>query len=273
MSPEQILSALLATWHDHVKLPEQWAWATLGIPAVVALGGFTMMWRGARWAPGVMGIAFAGLGLLGGHQASVTWQLPLGPALGGGALIGLIAGVWMFRFWQALLLGIGAASAGVCVYYVRDLTPAVSQWLGDGHEITLRPAGTVVGAEVGTSFRTEVASLWQHLTAAVPSFEFNIYTIIIAAGVAGIFFGWMLPRASRALWASTVGTICAGVGVTAIMQKVAPEQLQVLLNNNTVAWAVVGSAWAVSFALNYAAVRPRPAKPAEPESEVAPARA
>lgn len=271
MSPEQILSAFLATWHEHVKLPEQWAWATLGIPAIVALGGLVMMWRGARWAPGVLGVALAGVGLLGGHQASVAWQLPLGPSLGGGALVGLIAGVWMFRFWQALLLGIGAATTGAVVYYVRDLTPAVSQWLGDGHEITLRPAGTVVGDNAGASLRTEIASLWQHLTANVQGFEFNMYTIIIAAGVAGVFFGWMLPRASRALWASTLGTMSAGIGITAVMQRVAPEQLQMLLNNNTVAWAVVGSAWAISFALNYASVRPRPTKPADAEGETVPA--
>ena len=127
MSPEQLLSAFLATWQDHVKLPEQWAWAAVGVPALLALGGLMMMVRGARWAPGILGTAFLVGGLVAGRAFSQSLtNLPPIATVGLSGLIALVVGVWMFRLWQAVMLGTVTASAGLLVYYVRELTPAVS---------------------------------------------------------------------------------------------------------------------------------------------------
>lgn len=271
MSPEQLLSAFLATWQDHVKLPEQWAWAAVGVPALLALGGLMMMIRGARWAPGILGTAFLIGGLAVGRAFSQSLtNLPPIATVGLSGLLALVIGVWMFRLWQAVMLGTVTASAGLLVYYARELTPAVSQWLGDGQNITLRPAGSVVGAEQpARSMLTEAQSLWTHLATNVSGFEFNFWTVVAVAGVAGLAFGWLLPRTSRALWAATLGTIGCGIGTTGVMQKLAPEAMNWMLAHNTAAWATVLGAWAVSFAINYASVRPRPPRTPDPEQEPA----
>jgi len=91
----------------------------------------------------------------------------------------------------------------------------------------------------------------------VPSFVTTFWTLTVSAGLAGLVFGLLLPRASRALWAASLGTAVCGIGVTALLKQYAPGALDWLLADAVRAWAIVGVVWLLSLAYNLATCRRR----------------
>jgi hypothetical protein len=261
MTMEQMLYAFLATLRDHIQLPG-YEWAPTAATAGIALIGLLLMIRGAKWAPGVGGLGFLALGGVGGHFLSLWLGTPQWPTVGITAVGAFALGLALFRIWQAVILAGCFIVAALGAYYAHDLTPAVNAWLGDGATaISIPEAGTVVGTDAQSAW-IKAQSLFSHLSTTVPNFQFNFWALAAGAGVAGLALGLVLPRASRSLWAATIGTIMLGMGATGLMQTHAPQALDWLLADNVRAWSIVGGTWLASFAWNLVTSGPRRAKEA-----------
>lgn len=271
MPTQELLTMLWRTVSEHLQMPTQVSWGVPAGLAALTLFGLLMLIRGARWAPGLAGLTFAGFGAALAVPLAGLLGTPTTPTMAVGGVAALLVGIVGFRLWQAVLLGLCCSLAGVSVYYARVLTPHVKTWLAggfDGEWIELAPAGTVTAQNASAA--TELANLWTHLSANVPQFALSFYGIAGLTGAAGIVFGLLLPRASRALWAATLGTLFAGVGVTGLMQQHAPQALDWLTQNHIWAWSGVATLWLFAVAYNFVSTRPKrraveePALPATP---------
>ena len=257
MTPEEVIVALFETVTEHLKLPEGFEWAPLAGLGMLGIFGLILMVRGAKWAPGLASIAFLGIGGVVGSGMAHAVGTPLWPTVGVVGVLGLILGLVMFRFWQAVLLAICFTIAGLSVYYVRVLTPEVQNWISAGPQtgaITLRDPGTVVGESRNSSF-TELQSLWTHLDQNVADFSPTVMTLVLSTGIAGLIFGLLLPGVSRALWAASLGTFLFGIGITGVLATFAPGILGWLKTNHSWAWGIVGIVWLFSLAINLATCR------------------
>ncbi len=277
MSPDKMLYGLFDFARDQLTPPPGYEWAPFAIMAAVTLVGLLVLLRGARWAPGLAALAFVGIGGGAGVALARAVGTPQWPTVAVTAVVGGVLGVALFRFWQARVLATCSVLAAFSVYYVRTLTVPVDNWWSasaDPNFVSLDPAGTVVG-EARTTAWVRLQELWSYLVEHVPGFTGHVWMILLIAGIGGLVIGLLLPRLSRALWAATLGTLLAGVGVAALLHDFLPAALDWFLADNTRAWAIVAGVWAVSVVVNFlsagkrkAGRRPRPAKP-EPEPATA----
>ena len=257
MTPTEILTAALEMVGDQLKLPEQYSWAPLATFAGAVVIGLILMLRGARWAPALAAITFLAIGGLGGKALAGAIGTPLWPTIGVTAVLGGIMGVVMFRFWQAVVLAACCVIVAFGVYYVRDLTPEVQNWLSATAEpgvVSLEAPGTVVG-DTQTNAWTKLGGLWDHLKLNVPGFTKTAWMLLLSTGLAGLVFGLLLPRFSRALWVASLGTLIFGIGATALLQQYSPGTFDWLIANNFRAWGIVGAIWLVSVGLNFMACK------------------
>lgn len=263
MNPEQMLYAALSAIREHVQLPGGYDWAPSAVTVAIGLVGLLLMIRGAKWAPGVGAVAFLGLGAMGGKFLADWLTTPLWPTVGISAVGAFVLGLVFFRIWQAAILASCCMVAALGAYYVHDLIPAVNSWVGgDGSaSITLPAEGTVVGA-AGTQVWANTQSLYNHLSANVANFQFNFWALAAGAGIAGLAFGLVLPRASRSIWAATIGTVLLGISATGLMQSYSPNALNWLMADNLRAWGIVGGVWAGSLAWNLVTSGPKKQKAA-----------
>lgn len=259
MTFEQAMSAIVSAATQHLALPANLSWTPSAGGAALLLGGLLLLVRGARWAPGIGALLFLGLGGLGGSHLAAWLGTPLWPSVGVAAVVALILSLLLFRVWQALLLGVCCAIAGLGAYYSMQLTPAVSSWVADGATVTLPDAATS-GATNLQAVIDRGQSLWTYLGANVPNFNVNFWAILAATSLAGLAFGLFLPRASRALWASTIGTAVFGFGTTALLSAQSPAALDWLKADNLRAWGIVGAVWLASLIYNLINTRPARAK-------------
>jgi len=258
MGLDQLALSLWTALTEHIRVPANLSWTPTAGMAVLVLLGFLLMIRGARWARGLGSIVFLGLGALAGTHVANWLQTPQTPTIALTGVVAFLMSLGLFRLWQAVILAGCCLIAGVGAYYVYELVPAVSQWVGGGDQITLRPAGSAgLQTTAAAAAINEVQSLWSHLSATVKNFEFNMVVISVGATLVGLIFGLALPRASKSLWAATIGTFVLGVGVTGLMQKHAPQVLDWLLQEKAYAWIAVGAMWLVSFLYNLMNSGPR----------------
>lgn len=273
MSTEELLSILARTLTEHVRLPAGYEWTPVAGLAALSLLGLLMLIRGARWAPAMAGVTFMAAGGLGGSWLAGPLGLPIWPVAAACGAAALLVGVLGFRLWQALLLAACCAGIGVSVYYARVLTPHVQSWLAGNLDedqwIQLQPAGTVVAER--TSAATELSNLWMHLAEVVPAFQISFWGVAVITALAGLLFGLLLPRASRALWAATIGTVFAGAGATGFLQRYSPETLTWLTQNTAWAWGILLTVWLVSVVYNLFDGRSRRTVVAPQPTAVAPA--
>lgn len=256
MSASETLAALWQFAGEHMKLPAGFEWAPLTASCGCALFGLLLLVRGARWAPGLAGLLFggicgAGAAAIAQNNGYATSALPAGLVAG---VVGLGLCLLMFRVLQAAIMAGVLALVGVSVYYARGLHTEVANWVArgvEGETLTLRPAGEVVGAN---GWHT-AGELWNHLVSNVPQFQLTLGSIVGLTLAAGFVFGFLLPRLSRAIWASTLGVVICGVGATGLMQKLAPDALAWLSSNTETAWSIVGAAWLISLGINLISTR------------------
>jgi len=253
MTADQLWYRVLQTLTEHIQLPAGFERAPMLAAAITLVIGLLLIARGARWARGATAAAFALGGGLTGAWLSPQIATPLWPTVGMIGVVGLVLGLAFFRFWQATLLAACCVVAGLSVYFAKSLTPAVDGWLNAGLDqqqwVTLPPPGAVVG-EQAQAVMPKLASLWSHLSATVPSFQQNLWAIVISTALAGLVFGLLLPRASRALWAATLGTLFLGVGLAGLMRDYTPTALSWLTANTAAAWGLVGVIWLTAFVYN-----------------------
>lgn len=259
MTFEQALSAIVSAATQHLSLPENLAWTPTATTAALLIGGILLMIRGARWAPGIGGLAFLGLGGLGGSHLAAWLGTPFWPTVGVAGVVALAGSLVLFRVWQAVLLATCCAIAGLGTYYVMQLTPEVSNWVANGTSVTLPVAATTQPANL-QAVAERAGSLWTHLNSNVPNFSINFWAILGATSLAGLAFGLFLPRASRSLGAATIGTGVFGLGLTAVLSTQAPAALDWLKEDSVRAWGIVGAVWLASLAYNLINTRPPKAK-------------
>jgi len=254
--------ALLETLSDHLRLPVGYEWAPTLATACTGLFGLLLIVRGARWAPVMAAVTFLALGGVGGAALSHEIATPLWPTAGLVGVGSFALGLVLFRFWQAALLAVCCMSAGVGVYYATSLHPAVEQWLAGPQTVelvSLESAGSVVG-ESGDTIGAQFLGLWQHLSANVSNFQPSFWSILGATGIAGLVFGWFLPRASRALWAASLGTLFLGTASAALLSRVNPAALEWLGAHTQFAWGITGTVWLTALAYNALSCRQKKSK-------------
>jgi hypothetical protein len=274
MNTEQLLSSLLQMVQTHVRIPENLQWVPAVLAAFALISGLITIVRGGRSAPGIVAVVFLVVGGAGGYYLAGQIATPAWLTAG---IIGLVAGVLglaLFRLWQALLLGGVAMLAAMGVFAAYSLTPEISAW-SDGVApadiaFDLKPAGTIVG-EQRASVGQELASLWTHLDMNVPSFQLKVWSVLGSSGLAGLIFGLLLPRASRALWVSALGTLMIGSGVAGLLEQLAPAQLEWLVANPHLGWVAVGIVWVAAFMSCFLTTKPKAKRVAESKPVAKPA--
>lgn len=240
------------------QLQGYYAWAPFALLIGLLFGGLGMAWRGAKWAPGLSALIFTAGGAWAGVYLANAIAIP--PWIGG-ALLGLTAGglgFALFRVWQALLLGTVLATAGISVYFVQSLAPAVDDWVTGGQPqetgIVIPEAGTVVGDDKPSAWQ-QTQSLWNHLAANVPNFQVSFTGIAGIPLLTGMIFGFLAPRFSRALWGASLGTFITGVAVTALLQQYWPSALNWLQADPFRGWGVVAIFWLLALVYNLFVLR------------------
>ena len=243
------------------------AWVPVGGALLAALVGLLFLVKGARLAPILAALVFAALGALGGTVLAYVLSLPFWPAVIVATTIGLVLGVVLFRLWFALLVAGCMIAGGLSVYSGNVLQPALREYQVRGLQpgapdgaVTLPQAPTTSPATA--AWHTELGNLWSYLDGRVPAFRTNLYTIVIVTGLAGLAFGLLLPRAARAFWAATTGTLLFVPAVLAVAHTSSPDVAAWLVLRAQLCAAVL---WSMSFIYNLADVldwRPKKTAPA-----------
>jgi hypothetical protein len=266
MTLDELLLALFQAATEHLKLPEGYGWASFAGLILVTAFGLLLLVRGAKWAPAFGALTFLGLGVFVGAFLARAIGTPMWITSGLTGVVGCVLGLVLFRFWQALLLGMCFVIAGLSVYSVRSLHVEMENWMSlpPGADITLPAAGSVVGEHQLTATQ-KLSSLWTHLSENVPHFTLTFWALVVSTGLAGLVFGLLLPRISRALWAASLGTLFFGIGVTILLRELAPSALDWLGTHHALSWSIVAALWLLSLAHNLVSCRRR--KPAADKSE------
>jgi len=268
MPTTDIPRMLLDTVKEH--LPPGAEWAPLAAAGVLAAIGLLFMVKGARLAPVLAALVFAGAGAALGPLLSSWFQIPLWPTVGGCAAAGLLLGVILFRIWLALLVGGCLAVVSLAVYSGQVLRIPLNDYLSAGLDrqqqlVTLPQAGSPLAPS--TDVQKELVGLWTFLDGKVPNFQTSVLAIVGSAALAGLIFGLLLPKLARAFWAASFGTLLLTFAAGSAVQLHWPQHMPWLLNQGLI---VAGILWLISLAYNWADVHhaglkksePAPAKPA-----------
>ncbi len=253
MPTNDLPGMLLETVTQHI--PTEAAWLPIAAAALCAALGLVFMVKGARLAPVLAAIVGALLGAAGGAAIAGTFSTPPWPSMLVIGVVGLVLGVALFRLWLALLLGGCLVIASLGMYGAQALRDPVNDYLTAGLDrqqqlVTLPPAEG--GTSEGPDPRAELAGLWTHLSGNVPNFQPTFFVIALAAGLAGLVFGLLLPNASRAVWAASLGTLLLLGAVYGVCRAHWPPGMDWLQH-----WGVIiaGALWSISLICNLADVR------------------
>jgi len=258
-------------------IPATGNWLPLGGMLATVLFGLILLLRGAKLAPLLAALTFVGLGGIGGSFVGSWLGLPVWPSIMVSGVLGFIIGLVLFRFWLALLLAGCSCVGALSVYYLHVLNPYVANFTADNYDaenrlVTLPIADAIAGAADAPS--QQLGQLWAYLGQNVPNFHAGFAAVVLSAGLAGLVFGLLLPKVSRALWAASAGTLFFVGGLVALLEVMAPSALGWLVSLGAWGWVIVGIAWAASLVYNLLHCREkRPKKPTadDGEAEAAPA--
>lgn len=250
-------------------LPSGWQW-TPTVAAMVMTGiGIVFLVKGAKLAPVLAAIGFSVLGGLGGLVLATVFALPALPLTIVVGTIGLILGIVLFRVWFAMLVAVSLIFLAVGVYGDRVVVPLLNDYQVQGLTED-GGAGTVTLPEPADDGRmAELARLRSYIQSRRPNFELSVGAIILAAGAAGLVVALLLPRASRAFWAATMGVLLAGPGLFTLTRTYWPQGAGWLEHWGLTLAALI---WAASVIYNLSDVTPRRLKKApapEPKQEMA----
>lgn len=264
--PRMLLDAL----KEHV--PPGAEWAPLAAAAVTAVIGVVLMLKGARLAPALAALVLAGLGGAVAPFAAPVLGTPLWPTTIASGAIGLILGVIFFRVWLGVLVGGFLMLAAIGAYGGQVLREPLNAYLSAGLDreqqlVTLPQADSPVAQTM--DWQQEAAGLWSYLGDNVPNFQASFYAVVISTGLAGLIFGLLLPKLSRAFGAASLGTVLLALAVCAAVQLRWPAE-----GARLVQWGplVASVLWAVSLIFNWLDVhgaRPKKRAVAEPKSAAA----
>ena len=256
-------------------IPQGAAWVPYAATGLVVVFGLILMLKGARLAPLMAACAFLGIGAVAASFAANSLATPVWPTIAIGGVIGFGIGLILFKIWLAILVAACFIGSSLTLYGVQVVSPYVRAYASQGYDareaavgVTLPAPGSVLAAAPTTP--AELGQLWTYLVGNVPNFQRSILAIVASMGLAGILVGLLLPRASRAVFAATVGTFCVMVGLSAGLKELWPDALTWLIALGSKAWIPVGVIWLASLLHNYLDIRrKRPTKPIAEDAESA----
>lgn len=255
------IQTLLDTLTQHMPGGAQWMYA--GIVGSM-LFGLALMAKGAKFAPTLAAVAFAGLGGLGGSFVAHWLGTPVWVTMGCCGLIGLIGGLVFFRIWLAVLLGSSFALGSLGLYYVKVLDAPLAEY---GRQAD-QPFVVTLPESADLSATAESARIWGYLAENVPNFQTSFLAILISTVAAGVVFGLLMPKAARAIWAASAGTVFFLTGLIMLLNTIAPHLQDRLVSLGPWGWVIVGSLWTSSLVYNLHDCREkRPQKDADADSK------
>ncbi len=198
-TPSIALDALLQ------HLPTGAAWLPAVAAGVTIVLGLVLLVRGARLVPALVTVTFAGVGLYVGFLISRTYGSAEAPALAAGGILGLVLGLLFVRLWIAGLIAGLLVTLALALYSVNALQGPLAE-MGRVQVVTLPTATTNAVSHEPQPWQAVATEYWNYLAEHVPTFRTSFYAIVISAAVAGLLFGLLLPRLSRAVCAATLGT-------------------------------------------------------------------
>ncbi len=205
-----VFTDVVRTLQSH--LPAGTAWVPTAASAAVGIVGLVFLARGARLAPALAAVFFLMLGCLVAPLVAHATGLPATPVLVVSATAGLVLGIVLFRLWFALLIAGSVALGAASLYGGQVLFPRLASYQVPGLEST--EDGLVVTLPRSTSEAAQQAAwivvssgIWKHLQQQQPNLELNLAVVVVGSGLIGLVFALLLPKAARALWAATTGTV------------------------------------------------------------------
>lgn len=242
-------------------LPAQQAWVTAAIFGVAAIGGITMLARGAKLAaPAVVfgvGLLFAGLGLPLAKWAAMN---PIATSAVCGA-VGLLVGSLFFRFWLAVVVAACFVAVSLGIYTDRALSPHLQSYLSRNYDATSElvtlPGADAAAAAAPTTGWGVLADLWSHLSSNVQQFQLSFGAIVAVMTIAGLLVGWKAPNLSRSIGAATLGTGITLTALTALLDWYWPTALAQLKSAGNAGWIGIAAIWLVSLIQNYRSITPK----------------
>jgi hypothetical protein len=270
MDPSQLANKLLETVTKH--LPPDTEWMPLAIAGAATVVGLVFMVKGAKLAPVLAAIAFAGVGGFGGAFAAHTFNLPLWPVVIITGVLGLLLGVVLFRLWFALLVAGCLTVTALGVYGGQVLGPPLTEYQTRGLQVTEAGPEVTLPEPVTTGiqpWQNELTQLWAFLGERVPTFRASVYSITATAALAGLVFALLLPKAARAFWAATTGVLLFMPAVFTLLATFWSDGATRLQQWGLLITAVL---WGISLLYNLADMLGwRAKKPAPPAGKPAPA--
>jgi hypothetical protein len=271
---EELLRMVVDALRQHI--PQRAAWIPFVGIGVLGLSGLVLLVRGAKLAPVASGLAFLGLGGIGGAFVAQAVGVPAWPIAIVAAAVGLGLGLVLFKLWLAILVAVCFAGGGLTLYAAKAVSPHVGSYTSRNLEaeesvlgVALPEAGGAAAA-AGSPW-TELVEFWGYMSEEVPSFQTSFWAILLSTGLAGLILGLLLPKAARALCAATAGTFCLFVALTGLLKVVWPAALGQLKLLGVWGWVIVLVVWGLSLVGNWRNVRGRRAGKGKGASDEAPA--
>lgn len=254
----EALSTLMHALMQHI--PTGAAWIPLAGALLATAAGIVLISKGAKLAPYMVAIVFLLAGGVGGSFIANLFSLAAWPTIITAGIVGLIAGLAMFRIWLSGILGACFISAALLFYGVKVLSPHLEKYAAEGSQpfdgiIKLHPADALSSSEPRTPSQ-ELSHLWNYLSVQVPNFQSSFYAIVASSGLAGILLGLLASRTARAVCAATAGVALLAGGVSGLLHMLFPVALAWLDSVSPWSWAGVAAIWLSSLIHNIRDCKP-----------------
>ncbi|MFH1749041.1 MAG: hypothetical protein ABIG44_18575 [Planctomycetota bacterium] len=236
-------------------IPHDAAWMAFAGPAVLGLFGLILMVKGAKLAPLMSALAFLGIGVLAGSFTAHWLGSPFWVSVAITAVLGFVLGLVLFKVWLAVLISICFVACSLSLYGGKVITPYLANYSSNNYQaenatvgVTLPDPGATVA--VAETPQIELSRIWTYLSTEVPSFLTSFWAILISTGLAGLVFGLLLHRFSRALFAATAGTFFFLTAAVATLQNLWPSGLDWIQSLGIWQWLIIALLWGVSLGYN-----------------------
>ena len=237
------LDRLMEAARQH--LSAGYAWTPWMTSAAVIFGAVIVLLKGARLVRWIISGGFLVAGGWAGAEIAHRAALPFWPTMLITAAVAVIVGALLARLWLAVMLAGCAAGGSLALYYAKVLDPVLRRFNDEGvATVTLAEPGEATTALGGIVSRAQ----WEFLSANVSHLQMSLMAIVISTMLAGLVFGLLLPRFSRAVSAATAGTLALLVGVYGLSHLLGWQDQLLQLGSWT--WFATGGVWLFSLLYN-----------------------
>ncbi len=251
-------------------IPHAVVWVPQVGTAVVGVLGLALLIKGARLFPAIIALIFMGGGGLAGTYVADAFGTMLWPTVIVLGVVGFALGYFLFKVWLAALVGGCLAAIALTLYGAKVVSPHIENFSSSN----LKVEQGVMGVSIPDSGAAPVANgtpsswaeqAWTHLSTVVPNFQTSFWTILVSVGLAGLVFGFLLPKVARSLVAATVGSVLFLIAVLMLLRANWPGALQAIDQLGEWRWIIITGLWGISLLYNLFDFhrKPRPAASVE----------